>query len=360
MIVAASGLNPRITADIAPRDRARRTEVIVVSACDDQYSMPLNVMLHSAAVNLATESRLTVYFLDGGLSDESWVALRETLAGLPVDVLSIEPDYSLVDHLQTSHHVTPAAYLRLLTAELMPSHVSRAIYLDPDLLVRDDLTRLWNLPVDDQYCLAAPDVACPWIDARVGCANWRRAIPWLASLKPVSNYRELDLNGHAAYFNSGVMVLNLDRWRDDQVAARMLDCLEENRRHVWCWDQYALNVVFHGQWGRLPARWNQGSHCLDFPSIDDSPIEIAEFSEMVENPAIIHFTTEFKPWHYHWRHLRGDAFFAALDATSYRGWRPEMPPFNGYQWRQRVGVKAAKWVLPRYRKLSTIWTVAAS
>ena len=332
------------------------TEVVVVCACDDRYAMPLNVMLHSAAKTLGENSRLTVYFLDGGLSETSWIALRETLAGLPIDVYSIEPDYSLVEHLQTSHHVTPAAYLRLLTAEMLPGHLDRAIYLDSDLLVCDDLTRLWDMPLDDQYCLAVPDIACPWIDARVGCDNWRKSIPWLAAITPVGNWRELGMDPAAAYFNSGVMVLNLPRWRDDQVAAQMLECLDTHQRHVWCWDQYALNVVFHGQWGRLPARWNQGAHSLEFPDVANSPIPAHEFTEMQDNPAIIHFTTEFKPWQWHWQHLRGEQFFAALDQTSYRGWRPERPPFSWKSWHQRMGVRVARSWMIGYRKASTLWS----
>ncbi len=330
---------------------------MVVCACDDRYAMPLNVMLHSAASTLGAGSRLTVYFLDGGLSESSWSGLRETLAGLPIDVVSVQPDYSLVEHLHTSHHVTPAAYLRLLTAELIPGHLERAIYLDSDVLVREDLTQLWELPLGQHYCLAAPDIACPYIDARVGCNNWRKAIPWLAALNPIGNWQELGLDPAAEYFNSGVMVLNLARWREDQVAVQMLDCLQTHRRHVWCWDQYALNVVFHGQWGRLPARWNQGAHCLEFPDIDHSPICRQEFSEMLADPAIIHFTTEFKPWHWHWQHRRGDEFFAALDQTSFRGWRPARPEFSWRQWQQRQGIRLAKWWLTHYRKIYSIWTV---
>lgn len=355
MILATPGLTPRISAPDHIRCNPSLTEVVVVCACDDRYAMPLNVMLHSAATTLDPGSRLTVYFLDGGLSQSSWDCLGRTLQDLPIDVLSVQPDYSLVEHLHTSHHVTPAAYLRLLTAELMPETVGRVIYLDSDLLVCEDLTGLWNLPLDHHYCLAAADIACPWIDARVGCANRKKAIPYLAALNPVPNWQRLGLDPSAPYFNSGVMVLNLHRWREDQVAVRMLECLETHRKHVWCWDQYALNVMFHGQWGRLPARWNQGAHSLEFPTVEHSPIDPGEFSEMLENPAIVHFTTEFKPWHFHWQHLRGEEFFTALDRTSFRGWRPERPPFSWRRWQQRQGMYLAKWLVTNYRRITAVW-----
>jgi len=354
MIVAQTDLVRRISA--ATIDE-RLTEVVVVCACDDNYAMPLTVMLHSAARNLGYGSRLSVYFIDGGLSESSWTAIKETLCDLPVQVYSVEPDYSLVEHLHTSHHVTPAAYLRLLTAEILPAHIDKAIYLDSDVLVCDDLTELWNVPMDDHYVLASPDVACPFVDARLGCRNFRRANPYLAAFTPIPNYRELGIDGKSEYFNSGVMVLNLDLWRRDQLAARMLDCLEQNQQHIWCWDQYALNVVLHDRWGRLPIRWNQGAHAMEYPDLKSCPLDCDEFRTMLEDPGIVHFTTEFKPWHFHWAHLRGDMFFQELDQTAWQGWRPEDPGFNWSEFQQRKSVSFVKWIVTNYRKVASIWTV---
>lgn len=354
MIVA----NPQLTERfITTRSTAQeKTEIAVVCACDDNYVKPLTVMLYSAAANLGLNSHLNVYFIDGGVQEQNWQMLKESLVGLPIDVYSIKPDYSLVEHLHTSHHVTPAAYLRLLTAEMMPPEISKAIYLDSDLLVCEDLTELWNLPTDGKPCLAVPDIACPYIDARVGCKNIRQAGPYLAAYRPVPNYRDLGLDPAAEYFNSGVMVLDLDRWREDQMAARLLECLEVNRDHIWCWDQYALNVVLYEQWGRLPARWNQGAQVLDIPSVAHSPIDQVEYQQMLDSPAIIHFTTEFKPWDFHWQHLRGELYFKMLDQTAWQGWRPQDPGFVWSDFQQRQSVKFVKWLVTNYRKVSSIWT----
>ena len=48
--------------------------------------------------------------------------------------------------------------------------------------------------------------------------------------------------------------------------------------------------------GATPSRWNQGAHVFEFPDNDHCPINPAEFSQMRDRPALIHFTTEFKPW----------------------------------------------------------------
>ncbi len=349
---------PDIRTEIRSASRRESTnEVVLVCACDEQYAMPLTVMLYSAARRLSAGNHLSVYFLDGGLSEGSWTAIKESLIDLPIDIFCIQPDYSLVENLATSHHVTPAAYLRLLTAELMPPEVDRAIYIDADILVCDDLAKLWDTPLENRcYCAAAPDIACPYVDARLGCPNFRRSNPYMAAHRPIPNYRDLGLEPQSMYFNSGVMLMNLDLWRKDDVARKMLLCLDQNSKHVWCWDQYALNVVFHGRWQALPARWNQGAHALEYPNCGYSPIDRDEFRLMLRDPGIVHFTTEFKPWHYDWMHLRGELFFKTLDQTSYRGWRPEKPEYQFNKWMLRTTVSFIKRLTISSRQVASIWS----
>lgn len=331
------------------------TTIDLVCACDNHYAMPLTVMLHSAASHLGSGYRLQVWFVDGGLSEASWIALRETLADLPIDVWAIQPDYALVEHLHTSHHVTPAAYLRLLTAELLPPHVSRALYLDSDVLVCADLAELWNISLEGHLLAAVPDIACPYVDARYMDSALRKSIPYLAALTPVPNYRELGMNPASPYFNSGVMLIDVDKWRQDQLAARMLECLDRHRDHIWCWDQYALNVVCHGDWKPLSMKWNQGAHVEEFPSSRHAPVDAETFQELLTQPAIVHFTTEFKPWHYGREDDRSQLFLAALDRTAWQGWRPERPPFSMKRFQQRVGAKVVLAALRNWRRLTVAW-----
>ena len=254
--------------------------------------------------------------------------------------------------LVTSHHITHTAYFRLLAGRLLPDTIDRVIYLDSDVLVREDLGWLWEQELGNDWCLAVPDIACPYIDARRADCNFRQSSPYLAVLAPVANWQQHGLDPAAPYFNSGVMVLNIRRWREESVEVRLLDCLREHRRYVWCWDQYALNVVFGGQWRSLPARWNQGAHIYEFPDESHSPIEQTQFVEARDRPAIIHYTTEWKPWHYANGHPRRDLFFEQLDRTAWRGWRPDRPPFSlRKQWDQ-LALAVIKQSTITYRKLA--------
>lgn len=331
---------------------------VVLCAADDKYIQPLAVTLRSAAEHLRVGSLLQVVLLDGGISESGWMGLQETLIGLPIDVQLIRPDLNLVEDFDVSHHITHSAYLRLLADRVLPDEVEKVIYLDSDLLVLDDVTELWEMPIGDNYCLAAVDIACPFVDAlshyRNSCDEGAaRALPYVGALTPIPNWKALGIDGSQNYFNSGVMVLNLRQWRQDNISNRLLRCLRENRDHVWCWDQYALNVVFAGRWGKLPPRWNQGTHVYEYPSESCCPIEQDDFIAMRDQPAIVHYTTEFKPWKYRPYHPQRDLYFEHLDHTAFGGWRPEKPAFRLREWWDFHIVQVIRAWTVQYRKCVT-------
>lgn len=319
--------------------------------------MPLAVTLHSAASNLSEGNHLHVILMDGGIKEESFAGLQETLLDLPISVSVLKINRAEVCDLVTSHHITHTAYFRLLAGRLLPDEIKRVIYLDSDVLVQGDLSELWNEPLHDQYCLAATDIACPFVDAyetQRARPEIRRSIPYLAAISPIPNWRQLKLSPVEPYFNSGVMVLNLDRWRRESIDQKLLKCLRENSSHVWCWDQYALNVVFAQQWGELPAKWNQGAHVFEYPDASFSPIKQSDFEHMRGSPSIIHFTTEFKPWKFEPFHPLRSLFFEHLDQTAWTGWRPSKPKFSLQRWWDLQAVHWIRQSAIQYRKLKLI------
>jgi lipopolysaccharide biosynthesis glycosyltransferase len=123
------------------------------------------------------------------------------------------------------------------------------------------------------------------------------------------------------YFNSGVMVIDLQAWR----AARIEQCCLEaasrlQHRTKWL-DQHVLNTCLAGRWGLLPPVWNKQFFLDLFPDWRCSPYEEAEFQEARSQPAIIHFCTKTKPWHAFCDHPREEvlAYRAALRATALGG-----------------------------------------
>lgn len=335
-------------------------EIVVACGSDDHYAMPLGVTMLSAARNLGTGHRLKLYIMDGGISEENRLRLEKTWSGERIDPVWLKPDRTKVDDLTTSHHISPVAYFRILLPSLLPKDCSKVLYLDSDLLVRSDLTALWDAPLDDQWLRAVPDVACPYVDAKKGLRNFRKASPYLASLKPIRNYVDFEIDPTANYFNSGVLSINLDAWREQQLSDKMLNCLRTYRDLVWCWDQYALNAILAGHWKPLPLKWNLGTHAYEFPSVEHSPLERDEFKEALDSPNIVHFTTEFKPWDYGIEHPYRSQFFELLDQTEWSGWRPDRPPFRLIKWWDRRAVAIQKQAVISYRRIAAMGHRTAS
>lgn len=297
-------------------------EPAVVLAADDSFGMPLAATIRSALDHLAPERRLDIYVLDGGLSDATKQRLERSWPEGRCRITWVDVDKTALVDVPTSGHANLVNYYRILMPWLLPAELGRVIYLDADLIVRTDLTRLWECELADQFCLAAQDCAAPYFDASAVLTNFDRCGAHLGSPRPVANFRELGLNPLGAYFNSGVMLVDLDAWRIADLPRKMLVCLERNQQHVHWWDQYALNVVLAGRWGQLDPRWNQGSHIFAYPDWTTSPYDRETYHRLRDDPYIVHFTTRYKPWKVSCLHPQRKLFFEYVDRTDWAGWRP--------------------------------------
>lgn len=295
---------------------------IVVLAADEGFAMPLAVTVRSMLENLGPDRQLQLYVLDGGILPEtkermvrSWPQpARYQLQWVPVDE-------SNLDGIEASGHVTVAAYYRILMPRLLPSNVRRVIYLDSDLLVVNDIGALWDCELGESLCLAGQDFFAPYLESSLVLPHFDRIRHHIAN-RPIPNYRALGLTPEMPYFNSGVMLIDMEAWRELNVEAQLLHCLREHKEHVHLWDQYALNVVLARRWGKLDLRWNQGSHIYRVPSWRFSHLDRSTFRAALKAPSIVHFSSPEKPWHANSSHPWRKEFFRYLDRTAWSGWRP--------------------------------------
>ena len=297
----------------------------LVAIADEGYAMQLAVAIRSVIDHLSLAARCRLFIIDAGLSRQSRSRCRSAWHDdrLTVHWINASPD--LVASLPVSGHVSQASYLRLLLDDLLPATVSKVIYLDVDLVVRQDLLRLWNEPLADHAVLAVTDLGSPCFDAVSGLPTYWRCRDHLVTDRPVPNYRDLGLDPAGKYFNAGVMVIDRDRWRREQVGPRAIEVLNAYREHVIWWDQYALNVILAGRWGELDHRWNQVAHVHAYPSWRESPLGSDEFCRLRDDPWVVHYSSASKPWQNDCGHPWANAFLEVLATTPWRGWRRTAP-----------------------------------
>ena len=286
----------------------------VVCASDNNYAMPLGVMLYSLLKHLNKDSTLEVFVIDGGISDKNKSKILKSLA-FAKDKFKIHwlnPENSkLFPKIKTSkisHHITQAAYYRLLISDLLNQDIDKIIYLDSDLLIKADLTSFWKISLGD-YCLGAvQDMGLPYVSSRYG----------------LTMYQELGLTPDTKYFNSGVMLINLNSWRFQQVSEKVLNFLSKYSDKIRWHDQDALNVIFAKKWLELDPRWNQIPYILTVKSSQESHLSEQTYNEVVNDPYIIHYATENKPWKYRVTPRPNDnTYFEYLDQTAWKNWRPK-------------------------------------
>jgi lipopolysaccharide biosynthesis glycosyltransferase len=265
--------------------------VRVATATDRHYLPYAAAMASSLAAHRdpATSVELTV--LHSGIDPDEQRKLASGAGGITVRWVSMDADSYRRWGVSTDPLVLAPQYFRCLLPRVYPPSIDRVIYIDADTLVLEDLGPLFRWPLAGRPIAAAQDLMSVIRDA-------------------ISHWREIGLDGDAPYFNSGVMVVDLDRWRDDDVGERVLARCQADRHRLlirgrWSQhDQYGFNIVLQNSWARLPAKWNH------FPE------------RRSHGPGIVHFLGDTKPGAARTRPEFTRLFGKTVDATAWAGWRP--------------------------------------
>jgi lipopolysaccharide biosynthesis glycosyltransferase len=235
-------------------------------------------------------SALHFHVMDGGLTEEDRAVLRASLNSgpAPATINFLGFDQGPVQDLQRSRVITRTAYARLFLGEALPPEVERCVYVDCDLLFERDVTELWATDLDG-HVLGAVDNAL-WDD-------------------PVRYQRRLGL-ANPAYFNSGVLLVDVVRWRASSVGERAILFARRAGDRLILHDQDALNGALDGAWLRLAPYWNMW---VIHPSMH------------ADSRAVFHFMGAPKPWQADYAGRFADKFYDYLDRTAYAGARPWNP-----------------------------------
>lgn len=299
--------------------------IIVVCSADDNYAMQVAVTGRSAIENLKNDSRMVLYIIDGGIKEHNKKKILKSLKSEKCEVKFLSMYKSLLgddiedinrslgpDGKTIAQYISIAAFFRILIPDLLPVEIEKVIYLDCDLVVRGDLTELWKLKLGENHILAAQD-------------TWIR---FVSSTNGLLNYRELGLSPNFKYFNSGVLVINLKKWRETGTCKEAMNYLRQSKTFIRWHDQDVLNAVLAGKWGELNPKWNfnttsfydYASKCYLRWKESESLFSKDIYDDLIRNPSIVHFASEKKPWIS--RHTpRKEDFFEYVDMTEWAGWR---------------------------------------
>ena len=299
----------------------------IVCSTDCCYVMQTGIMLTSLFEN-NREADIRVLVLHNGIDSNSLTLIERIAYDYGQKIKFYLVDESLFSafpigrdgqntHVGTSY----ATYYRLFLSELLPDDINCVLYLDGDIIVTDSLNELWATDMHDKAIAAVPD----------------------SYNNKIEHYNRLHYPQPMGYFNAGVLLINLDYWRDNNVADAFCQYASARPDSLYCHDQDILNYVFRESKITLPLRYNMlNEYWFD---IRHSVVSWEFESQMLygqQHPAIIHFTGLPKPWFSNCRH-------------------PMKPEFEHYRamtpWRD---VKERKWWTLKYclEKMAVITVVA--
>lgn len=228
----------------------------VCLSCDDNYSKYAGVVIASILKNASKKDNLLFYVLDGGISDKRKQEILSLKLIKNCEIKFIDIDISLFEdykQIKTHSYLTLPAYYRLKSASLLPN-INKVIYFDCDVIVNTSLAGLFNTDVTNFAIAAVRDI----------------------------NNRMLKKNPN--YINSGVLLLNLDYWRKENVEEKLLNFTKENIDNIKLGDQEILNRCFVNKIKVVEDEWNVQSS------------NFTNRSSYTNKPKTIHFVAKNKPW----------------------------------------------------------------
>lgn len=239
---------------------------------DDGYVQHCAAMLCSLLVN-NPGMHFAVHIFIGTLTRENRALLTALCDRYGSQCLFQEIDSSRFEGLtfRPDSPVTEAAYYRYLLPELLGPDVHRVLYLDCDVVVMGSVAELFAMNID-------------------GCG-----VAALADSSPYTDGHRVDmglpLGGEA--FCSGVMMVNLDYWRQNGSTQALFDYSRRPRPKVYLEDQDALNFVFRGHWFKLPFKWGRTPWSVIVPGHGQHPFDYYEY---LYDTRILHYAGPLKPW----------------------------------------------------------------
>ncbi|MEG1401663.1 MULTISPECIES: glycosyltransferase family 8 protein [Bacteroides] len=263
----------------------------IVCGIDDNYYQHCAVMLVSLFVT--NKDHFTIYVYSLQVKNEHKKKLEELVHSYGNKIVFIEIDPALINSfpIKQADYLSLATYLRLFIPQTLPSTISKALYVDSDIVFNGDISDLYSLDLS-QYSLAGIEDAPNRHPLRLG-------------------YDESE-----SYFNAGLVLLNIDYLRSIDFTNIALDYIANNYQKIELHDQDVMNALLHGTVLFIDISWNM-LDCF-FNKKPLIPVKYLNNLAIRQKSAkVIHFSGPLKPWHHGCSHPLKDEYYKHLKGISW-------------------------------------------
>ena len=262
---------------------AQHCGVLLASLFENNRDLKFHVHIFSFCLNKASKENLSSVA----------TSYHQTLSIQVID----KPDFELPN--LDGHYISAETYIRLFVPQYIDSSIDKILYLDVDMVVVESVKELLAVDLKDNLVGAI-------MDSPMQGRNNRLEIP--------EKY---------GYFNAGLLLINLRKWREENFTEKCIDYICNNASLIVQHDHDVLNALAYDQWLRIPFKWNMLNTFFLFPPRIN--VELAnEVKECKKDVRIAHFTGTVKPWTAWTRHPYGGLYYKYIKHTPWRGYRPSL------------------------------------
>lgn len=241
-------------------------EYNICYSLDSNYAEQLAVSITSILKNADNDDNINIYILDGGLNkdDKNKIELLKNIKLFNIEYLSVNekefkdcPLLAKQGEQHKDYHVTLPTYFRFKIAELLPKH-SKVLYLDCDVIIRTSLKELFETYLDGY------------------------SVAMVLDSESIKESKRLNIK---KYYNAGVMLINLDYWRKNNVEQQLFNCAKNNQDIILWQDQDIINLSLNQSIKEIDKLWNY--QYFQYENV---------VAEDLANVSILHLAGRFKPW----------------------------------------------------------------
>lgn len=233
-------------------------------AFDDNYLDPFYA-LASSLVSVHPHGRLHIHAIATGISDNQKEEIRRYLSAGGHALSFYDIDESVARRFVLLDKWTSAVYYRLFFPFVIPASVQRLLYLDSDMIVLKNLSDLYTQDLETYPVAAVYD-------------NYVKIQPKLGIDEP------------GEYFNSGMLLIDIQRWQAERISEQAMDYLIRYPERIQFVDQCALNAVLYKRWKKIDKRYN-----LLYSYIPEG-MRGRALQHALKDVVVVHFTIQ-RPWH---------------------------------------------------------------
>lgn len=220
------------------------SRINVCLSCDNNYAQHAGVTIASILANSNEFDDLHFYILDGGISSENCEKMHQlkNIKNCTINLIKIDENlFTEYKNIKTHSRLPLASFYRLKLSGLLPD-IDKIIYFDCDFVVCSSLNELVNIELGDNI---------------------------IAGVNDISN-KKCRLN--KTYINSGMVVFDLNKIREQKIEEDFLTWTKENAETIKLGDQEIINEVLKNRIKIIDEKWNvQSSNFINRSSYTNHP-----------------------------------------------------------------------------------------